>query len=279
MRVTAPTFDDILNIDQVGEDLFEGATPPGAFAAAGPAIYGGQLVAQALIAAGRTAPDKLRHSLHAYYARPGDITQPVTYEVVRVRDGRSFSTRQVTARQKGAVVLLFIASFKHPEAGPAHQGRMPEAPSPDDPDINTGRLFWDVPTMGGAPMELRRVVPLALPAPAGHPPVQRFWFRAKAPIAGGEAVQAAALAYISDIALLATSMLPHGDVFAAGRGVSSSLDHSLWFHRPTDVGEWHLFDQASLSADDARGLALGSIWRADGTLVATAAQEGLMRLG
>jgi len=275
--VTAPSFDEILKLDQVGEDLFEGSTPPGAFAAAGPAIFGGQLVAQALLAAGQTAPDKIRHSLHAYYARPGDVAQPVTYEVVRVRDGRSFSTRQVTARQRGAVVLLFMASFKHPEPGPTHQGEMPKAPSPDDPQIDTGRPFWDVPTIQGVPMELGRVVPAALPAPPGHPPVQRFWFRAKAPIAGGEAMQAAALAYISDIALLATSMLPHGDVFAAGRGVSSSLDHSLWFHRPTDVGEWHLFDQHSPAADDARGLALGSIWRADGTLVATAAQEGLMR--
>jgi acyl-CoA thioesterase-2 len=154
---------------------------------------------------------------------------------------------------------------------------MPKAPSPDDPKINTGRPFWGASNSQGMPMELRRVVPEAFPAPPGHPPVQRFWFRAKAPIAGGEAMQAAALAYISDIALLATSMLPHGDVFAAGRGVSSSLDHALWFHRPTDVGEWHLFDQNSPTADDARGLALGSIWRADGTLVATAAQEGLMR--
>ena len=277
--MTAPSFDDILKIDQVGEDLFEGSTPPGAFCAAGPAIYGGQLVGQALLAAGRTAPDKVRHSLHAYYARPGDAAQPVTYEVVRVRDGRSFSTRQVIARQRGAIVLLFIASFKHPEAGPAHQGEMPEAPSPDDPKIDTGRPFWPVPTIQGVPMELRRVVPQGFPAPPGHPPVQRFWFRAKAPIAGGEAIQAAALAYVSDIALLATSMLPHGDVFASGRGVSSSLDHALWFHRPSDVGEWHLFDQHSPSADDARGFALGSIWRADGTLVATAAQEGLMRLG
>jgi acyl-CoA thioesterase-2 len=275
--VTAPTFDDILKLDQVGEDVFEGSTPPGAFAAAGPAIFGGQLVAQALLAAGQTAPDKIRHSLHAYYARPGDVAQPVTYEVARVRDGRSFSTRQVTARQRGAVVLLFIASFKHPEAGPAHQGEMPKAPSPDDPQINSGRPFWDVPTIQGVPMELRRVVPAALPAPAGHPPVQRFWFRAKAPIAGGEAMQAAALAYISDLALLATPMLPHSDAFVAGKGVSSSIDHALWFHRPTDVGEWHLFDQNSPTADDARGLALGSIWRADGTLVATAAQEGLMR--
>jgi acyl-CoA thioesterase-2 len=275
--VTAPSFDEILRIDQVGEDLFEGSTPPGVFTAAGPAVVGGQLVGQALLAAGQTVPDKIRHSLHAYYARPGDISQPVTYEVVRVRDGRSFSTRQVTARQRGAVVLLFIASFKHPEAGPAHQGEMPKAPSPDDPSINTGRPFWGGSASQGMPMDVRRVVPQAFPAPPGHPPVQRFWFRANAPIAGGEAMQAAALAYISDLALLSTSMLPHGDVFAAGKGVSSSLDHALWFHRPTDVGEWHLFDQHSPSADDARGLALGSIWRADGTLVATAAQEGLMR--
>ena len=277
--MTAPSFDEILKIEQVGEDLFEGATAPGAFAAAGPAIFGGQLVAQALLAAGNTAPDKIRHSLHAYYARPGDIALPVTYEVVRVRDGRSFSTRQVTARQRGVVVLLFMASFKHPEAGPAHQGEMPEAPSPDDPKVNTGRLFFDTPSFRSVPMELRRIVPEAVPAPPGHPPMQRFWFRAKAPITGGEAMQAAALAYISDIALLATPMLPHGDKFAAGKGVSSSIDHALWFHRPTDVGEWHLYDQVSPTADDARGFALGSIWRADGTLVATAAQEGLMRSG
>jgi acyl-CoA thioesterase-2 len=277
--VTAPSFDEILKIEQVGEDLFEGATAPGAFAAAGPAIYGGQLVAQALLAAGKTAPDKIRHSLHAYYARPGDVALPVTYQVVRVRDGRSFSTRQVTARQRGAVVLLLIASFKHPEAGPAHQGEMPKAPPPDDPKINTGRPFWPSSASDGMPMELRRIVPEAFPAPPNHPPVQRFWFRARGPIAGGEALQAAALAYISDIALLATPMLPHGNAFAAGKGVSSSIDHALWFHRPTAVGEWHLYDQMSPTADDARGFALGSIWRADGTLVATTAQEGVMRSG
>jgi acyl-CoA thioesterase-2 len=275
--VTAPSFDEIMKLDQVGDDLFQGSTAPGVFTAAGPAIFGGQLVGQALLAAGRTAPDKVGHSLHAYYARPGDVSQPVTYEVVRVRDGRSFSTRQVTARQGAAVVLLFIASFKHPEAGPTHQGRMPDAPPPDDPEINTGRPFWNVATIEGTPMELRRVVPAAFPAPPGHPPVQRFWFRAKQPVTGGEAMQAASLAYVSDIALLSTSMLPHGDVFAAGKGVSSSLDHALWLHRPSDVGEWHLFDQHSPSADDARGLGLGSIWRRDGTLVATVAQEGLMR--
>jgi hypothetical protein len=190
--VTAPTFDEILKIEQVGEDLFEGATPPGAFTAAGPAIFGGQLVGQALLAAGLTAPDKARHSLHAYYSRPGDVSAPVTYEVARVRDGRSFSTRQVTARQGGKVVLMFMASFTQPEAGPAHQGTMPEAPGPEDPEINTGRLFWNTPNFHGVPMELRRVVPLTFPAPPGHPPEQRFWFRAKAKVAGGEAMQAAA---------------------------------------------------------------------------------------
>jgi acyl-CoA thioesterase-2 len=273
--LTEPTFDEILRLERIDDHLYRGITPPGAFAPNG--IYGGQLVAQALRAADQTAHGRPCNSLHAYYLRAGDPALPVLYAVEPVRDGRTFATRRVTASQEGRRVLDLTASFKLPEPGPVHQGRMPQVLHPDDPALGAKRADWETAAFHGLPMELRRVTPTQLPPPLGHPAVQRLWFRATAPFADEPAMHQAVLAYISDMALLSTAMLPHGLAWSGAKAAASSLDHALWCHRPSDLRQWHLFDQQSPSAEDARGLSLGSIWRLDGVLVATAAQEGLIR--
>jgi acyl-CoA thioesterase-2 len=275
--VAEPSFDEILRLQAIDENLFHGFTPPGAFVPR--AVYGGQLVAQAMLAAGRTVEDKRCHSLHAYFLRAGDPAQPIAYEVERMRDGRSFATRRVTARQGGEQILSLSASFKVPEAGPVHQGRMPDVPGPDHPSLRSGNAAWETEVFDGMPMEFRRIVPSELPPKPGCPAVQQLWFRAVAPYTDTPAMQQAVLAYISDMALLSTTMLPHGLAWTGQRVASSSLDHALWLHRPSDLRQWHVHDQHSPAASDARGLGLGSIWSAEGELVATAVQEGLIRPG
>jgi acyl-CoA thioesterase-2 len=271
--MTDPSFDDILRLERTGEDSFQGTTPPGAFAPF--AIYGGQLIAQALMAAAGTVEDRPCHSLHAYYLRAGDPGLPVEYEVERLRDGAAFATRQVTARQGGKPMLRLAASFKRPEEGPVHQRPMPDVPGPDEAPAM--QADWEKAISKGAPMEFRRASPAELPPPAGGPAAQRLWFRATAPFADTPALNLAVLAYISDYGLLSTAQMPHGLAWTGAKAVSSSLDHAVWFHRPSDLREWHLYDQHSPSADGALGLGLGTIWRHDGTLVATVAQEALMR--
>jgi acyl-CoA thioesterase-2 len=273
--MTAPSFDEILRVELVEEDRYSGVTPPGAFAPS--SIYGGQLIAQAMLAACKTVDGRPCHSLHAYYIRAGDPTLPVVYQIERVRDGATFATRRSTARQNGKTILELAASFKRPEPGPVHQGRMPDVPAPDDPEICTDRAAWEMAIWRGLPVELRRVTPAELPPRPGHPPEQRIWFRAAAPLTDDPMMQQAALAYISDYGLVSTAMLPHGLAWSGGKVASASLDHALWYHRPSDMREWHLFDQHSPNGDDARGFGVGSIWRHDGVLVASAAQEGLMR--
>jgi acyl-CoA thioesterase-2 len=274
--MATPSFDEILQLDPVEEDVFRGDTPAGAFAPS--SIYGGQLVAQALRAASLTVEGRPCHSLHAYYLRAGDPTLPVFYEIERVRDGAAFAVRRLTATQNGKPILQAAASFKRPEPGQgSHQGRMPEVPAPDDPRVRAEKADWEKAIFHGLPVELRRITPENLPPPIGHPAIQRLWFRAAAPFSDTPAMQQAVLAYISDFGLLSTAMLPHGFAWAGVKTASASLDHALWCHRPSDMRQWHLYDQHGPSGGDARGFGLGSIWRWDGTLVASVAQEGLMR--
>jgi acyl-CoA thioesterase-2 len=271
--MTGPSLDDILRLERVGEDSFHGFTPSGAFAP-GP-IYGGQLIAQAMLAAAGTVEERPCNSLHAYFIRAGDPASPVTYDVERLRDGAAFATRRVSAHQNGKPVLHLAASFKRPEPGPAHQRPIPDVPGPDE--APAPKADWEKAISRGIPMEFRRVSPVELPPPIGGPAAQRLWFRATAPFTDTPILQQAVLAYISDYGLLSTAQLPHNQVWQGQRSVSSSLDHALWLHRPSDMRQWHLYDEHSPSADDARGLGLGTIWRHDGALIATVAQEGLMR--
>jgi len=265
----------ILELEKVGEDSYRAVTPPGAFASS--AIFGGQLIAQALRAAALTTDGRPCNSLQAYFFKAGDPARPVLFQAERVRDGRTFATRRVTALQGDQPFFVLSASFKVPEQGPDRQGTMPDAPDPDDPSL----AGWDSPwerAFVTIPFELRRVAPALLPQPVGHPPVQQFWFRAPGSSQEDPALHQAMLAYLSDLGLLSTLMLPDGLPWGEIKSTSTSLDHALWFHRPTDMGQWHLYDQQSPSAADARGLAFGSIWRHDGVLVASVAQEGFYRL-
>jgi acyl-CoA thioesterase-2 len=269
----APSFDQILHLEPVEVDIFRGLTPPGAFI--GRAIFGGQLIAQAVRAAGLTADDRPCHSLHAYYLRGGDPEHPVDYAVERVRDGAAFSVRSVTASQKGKSILSLTASFKRPEPGLVRQGAMPDVPEPEALDPGVRRAPWEI-TFGGRPFEIRRATP-ELPPSLETAAAQRFWFRAAVPFADSPGMHEAALAYVSDYGLISTAMLPHGFVWTGVNAMSTSLDHALWIHHRPNLREWHLFDQRSPCLVDARGLAEGAIWSRDGVLVASTAQETLIR--
>lgn len=272
--MTSASFGSVLRVDPVGDGLFAGTTPPGAFTLG--IVFGGQLLGQAIGAAIATMPDRPFHSFHAYYLRAGKIDQPVTYRVETVRDGGAFSVRRVIASQDGKQVLEMTASFKAPEAGVSHQDTMPDVPPPDALPANANRALWEAPIVN-FPFEMRRVIPVEGPPPPGTPATQRVWVRAL-DLDDAPHLHDAALAYIADYGLLAAALIPHE---MAWNGVnppaSASLDQAVWRHRPSDMREWHLLDLHSPSASDGRGLGLGWIWRHDGTLIASTAQEGFMR--
>jgi acyl-CoA thioesterase-2 len=225
------------------------------------------------------------HSLQAYFIRPGDPSIPVLYEVERSRDGRSFTTRRVIAIQRGEQILNLAASFQIEETGLEHQSAAPDVPGPDG--LADMRSLWQelakkMPDRFGRlasvarPIEVRPVDPVDFLEPEKTAPVQRVWFRATEPVEGA-AVNQALLAYASDMSLLGTCLRPHGMTFAKGGLQVASLDHVLWLHRPVAAHEWHLYDQDSPSASGARGFNRGAIYRQDGALVASVAQEGLIR--
>jgi acyl-CoA thioesterase II len=264
----------ILDIEPIDLDMFRGHTPEGETRR----IYGGQVVAQALTAAYRTVDARVCHSMHAYFIRGGDPKIPILLKVERVRDGGSFSVRRVTALQHGQQIFNLAASFQTPEAGFEHQIEMPQPPGPeglpDEDELRKAggqtepRRTW--------PIEVRPVDPLPY---GGIPPVmeptQSVWFRARDPLGSDPNVHQCALAYASDMTLLDTSLRPHAVAWNTGQ--VASLDHALWFHHATDFTKWHLYVQDSPSASGGRGFNRGSIFNADGKLVASAAQEALIR--
>lgn len=267
---------ELLALEPIEVNLFRGRSP----ADARQRIFGGQVVAQALVAAQRTVDGPVCHSLQSYFIRPGDPRQPVLYQVERSRDGKSFATRRVIAIQKGEQIFNMACSFQHPEQGFEHQGEMPSAPSPAEAlDLlkeyrarqPAEALAW----MDSMPIETRPIDPVDIRTPAPRPPAQLVWFRARAAVGDDIGLNQALLAYASDMSLLGTALRPHGVTWAHLQ--TASLDHILWFHRPTDFGRWHLYVQDSPSASGARGFNRGAIFREDGALVASAAQEGLMR--
>lgn len=270
----------VLALEPIEVNLFRGVSPPEERFR----IFGGQVVAQALTAAYRTVDDRICHSLQSYFIRPGDPAQPVLYQVERSRDGKSFATRRVIAIQKGEQIFNMACSFQVPEDGFDHQSAMPEAPPPlslkndnerwaevwkDDPE-NLKRWVRD------RPIEMRAVNPINIRAPEKAEPQHMLWFRAAGDLGEDIALNQALLAYASDYSLLGTALRPHGISFISGVQ-SASLDHIIWFHRPTNFSRWHLYVQDSPSASGARGFNRGAIYREDGVLVASAAQEGLMR--
>jgi acyl-CoA thioesterase-2 len=251
-------------------------------------VFGGQVLAQALVAARRTIEEEREaHSLHGYFILPGDVGTPIVYFVDRLRDGKSFTTRRVTGIQHGQAIFSMTASFHGTESGEDHQAIMPQAPPPEElsPELDQIRGMAErIPERLRAiltqdrPIDFRLVDPMDPFDPKVRDPAQMTWFRALGTVPGDLLQHQAVLAYASDYGLLATALLPHGLSIRSPELQVASLDHSIWFHRPFRVDDWLLYVMESPSAAGARGFALGSIFSRDGILVASVAQEGLMRL-
>jgi acyl-CoA thioesterase-2 len=251
-------------------------------------VFGGQVLGQALSAAVQTVPpERSVHSLHSYFLRPGDVSRPIVYDVDRIRDGSSFTTRRVVAIQDGAAIFNMAASFQIAEDGYEHQDAMPDVSSPEahpsevEQIIAAGdRLPKGFRERFGVeqPFEVRAVDRLDDPfKPSPLPPHRRVWFRTSAALPDDPTVHQALLAYVSDHGFLATALFPHGVTFFGGAVQVASLDHVMWFHAPFRVDEWlvHVID--SPAARGARGLVRGRVFTRDGRLVASTAQEGLIR--
>jgi acyl-CoA thioesterase-2 len=271
---------NVLNLEQIEVNLFRGVTPP----EERQRIFGGQVVAQALRAAYRTVDERICHSLQSYFIRPGDPTIPVLYQVERSRDGKTFMTRRVIAIQKGEQIFNMACSFQAPEDGSDHQSDMPKVTPPDALQDDVERVAEELKDLPEAhrrwirkrPIEMRPLDPMPLLSPSPKPADQYVWLRARENLGDDLALNQALLAYASDYSLLSTAMRPHGQSWMSGVQ-TASLDHIIWFHRPTNFSRWHLYVQDSPSASGARGFNRGAIYREDGVLVASAAQEGLIR--
>jgi acyl-CoA thioesterase II len=243
--------------------------------------FGGQVAAQALVAAGRTVSDKPVHSLHAYFLRPGDPHSPTVYMVDRIRDGRSFATRRVVAIQHGEPIFNLSASFHAVEAGPVHQRAMPAAPDPETLPTFAERyadymhLDW---FRRERPIDTRTTSPsLRSRREGGSDPRQQVWLRPVGPLPDDPLLHACIVAYASDMSLLDSILLPHSYGWDDGSVMAVSLDHAMWFHRPFRADQWLLYDQESPAAHGARGLARGEIFTQSGELVVSVVQEGLIR--
>ena len=288
MPSTAQELLELLELEEIESGLYRGQNPVTKRQRA----FGGQVLAQALVAAYRTVPDELTaHSLHAYFLRPGRTDRPMIYDVEVMRDGRSFATRRVVARQDTAMIFALTASFQVAEPGLAHQDAFPDVPPPEDcPRMSevlaaqTGQSasFWE--SEWGA-LDFRWIGSATPDGPtpgsvvsldaADHSSVARAWVRVEDRLPDDPRLHQAALAYASDLTLLAVSMVPHGRPLDSVQ--AASLDHAMWFHRPVAADRWWLYDQTSPSASNARGFAIGRIF-AEGQLGASVAQEGLIRV-
>jgi len=270
----------LLDLEQLEVNLFRGVSPPQEHRIR---VFGGQVAGQALVAAGRTVSDEQRvHSLHAYFLRGGDPSVPIVYEVDRIRDGRSFTTRRVVAIQHGEAIFNLQASFHRDEPGFDHQAPMPEAPAPETLPTFRERMAPFAEQIGDwvlddRPIDLRHASAPRANDSSARDPHQLVWFRADGELPDAPLLHACVVAYTSDMTLLDTTLLPHGVKWGENKLMVASLDHAMWFHRPFRADEWLLYAQHSPSSSAARGLAAGSIFRGDGTLVVTVMQEGLIR--
>lgn len=274
---------DQLDLEQIDVNLFRGQST----SIGGPRVFGGQVLGQALIAALRTVSDRPCHSLHGYFLRPGDPKIPIIYEVERIRDGKSFATRRIVAIQKGEAIFSMAASFQVEEQGLSHQDQMPDVPPPDacysENDLLADNLTGNPELQErmkamriNRPIEMRRVEPISFVNPVVGEPIQHTWFRSKQTLPDDPAIHQCILTYASDMGLLSTSALPHGQSFFTGLQ-SASLDHVMWYHRSFRADEWVLFAMDSPTAGGARGFNRGKMYTEDGTLIASVAQEGLIR--
>jgi acyl-CoA thioesterase II len=273
------TLVDLLDLEPIEVNIFRGLSPDQTRMR----VFGGQVAAQALVAAGRTVERGTVHSLHSYFLRPGDTTVPILYEVDRIRDGRSFTTRRVVAIQRGEAIFNLAASFHIEEEGFVHQLEMPVVPPPEE--IPTVRERMED---SGEPLAdwFRRPNPIdqrfvgALPwfHTESRDPCQRLWLRADGELRDDPLLHAAIVTYASDMSLFDSIISPHRVRWEDDSFMGASLDHCMWFHRPFRADEWLLYDQESTTAAGARGLARGMIFTRDGRLVVSVMQEGLVRL-
>ncbi|TMM11436.1 MAG: acyl-CoA thioesterase II [Actinobacteria bacterium] len=271
----------LLDLEPIEVNMFRGVSPE----EKRQRVFGGQVAGQALVAAGRTVERGNVHSLHAYFLRPGDTSVPILYEVDRIRDGRSFTTRRVVAIQHGRAIFNLSASFHVDESGPDHQLPMPDVPDPESLPTFQERMAPYVDKFGDwltrpQPIDQRYVDDPGGPFSrvGGRPPRQRIWIRADGRLADDQLLHDCVVAYASDMSLLDSVMLPHRLSWDDPRIMGASLDHAMWFHRPFRADEWLLYDQESPSAAGARGLARGTIFTRDGRLALSVVQEGLVRL-
>ena len=272
----------ILDLETLEKNLYRGLSPQAGWQR----VFGGQVIGQALVAASRTVEERLAHSLHAYFLRAGDPAIPIIYEVDRIRDGGSFSTRRVVAIQHGQAIFSMAASFHNEEGGLHHQIKMPDVPSPEalpsEAELKerlTGRLppqvkaYWD----RERPIEIRPVDLGRYFSPENRAPSQQVWIRATGNLGDDPALHQCVLAYASDFTLLDTALIAHGRFVFDPRLMLASLDHAIWFHRKFRADEWLLYAQDSPSSSAGRAFCRGTLFTREGELVASTAQEGLVR--
>jgi acyl-CoA thioesterase-2 len=275
-----------LDLEQLELNLFRGQSSD----LGGKSVFGGQVIGQGLVAATRTVEGRVPHSLHAYFLLPGDMAASIVYEVDRVRDGRSFTARRVQAIQHGRPILSMMASFQAAESGLSHQVPMPQVPPPESlPSGEETRERWlaeagvDLPErrreflLRPPAIEFRPVDPWNPLRPRTAEPRQAYWIRAVDRMPDDPLLHTCMLTYASDYNLMPTALRPHAAGWMRGETILASIDHAMWFHRPARVDEWLLYTMDSPSAQGARGLARGLIFDRQGRLVASVAQEGLMR--
>ena len=272
----------LLDLEEIEVNLFRGRSPE----EGSQRVFGGQVAGQALVAAGRTVEEGAVHSLHAYFLRPGDPAVPLLYQVDRIRDGRTFTTRRVSAIQHGRPIFHLSASFQREEKGPSHQIEMPDAP---DPESLPRWSEFMAPLLDDAhpeirrwmererPIDTRHVNPVNPLAPDKAPPHQLVWIRADGKLPDSPLLHQCVMAYASDMTLLDTVSLPHAIAWTDRSYQMASLDHAMWFHRSFRADEWLLYAQESDTASGARGFATGRVFTLDGKLVVSVAQEGLLR--
>jgi len=274
---------EVLNLERLEVNLFRGISPQNGWQR----VYGGQVLGQALVAAGRTVDEpRTTHSLHAYFLLAGDPAHPILYEVERIRDGGSFTTRRVTAIQHGRAIFAMSASFQKDEEGFVHAAAMPDVPPPEalpsareliakfeDSLPESMRSYWQREN----PIELRPVDVSRYLSRTPSPPAQHIWLKASGRLPDDPRLHQCVLAYASDFTLLDTALVAHGKVLFDTDIQLASLDHALWLHRPFRADDWLLYAQDSPSASGARGFCRGSFFTRDGRLVASTAQEGLIR--
>jgi acyl-CoA thioesterase-2 len=283
MSTAVQTMLDVLNLEQLEVNLFRGRSPQDRWQR----VFGGQVIGQALVAAARTVEGRAPHSMHAYFLVGGDPKVPIIYEVDRIRDGKSFTTRRVVAIQHGQAIFTLMVSFHNDEEGLTHQAPMPQVPPPEDLPSEAQIKATILPTMPEAvrryyeserPIELRPVQYDRYLGKKYEDGKFNVWIRATGKLPDDPAIHQCVLAYASDMSLLDTALVPHGRSLFEKQFMGASLDHALYLHRPFRADDWLLYAQETPTMTGSRGFARGLIYTRDGSLVASVAQEGLVRI-